>query len=206
MRQKVLCPLPNIKQKGLSIMPALQQVHALCTLEEYEAFPENERAEVFDGIIYDMASPSQLHQIILTELLVNIRNYIKGKNGKCSVFPAPFDVKLDESPLTIVQPDIMIVCDTDKLDGKRCNGAPDFIIEIVSPGNPEDDYVRKLYYYQKYGVREYWIVDPQRKSVSVNYFEENLLNVPYTFESVVKVNIYEDLFINFAEISRAVGI
>lgn len=79
MRLKVLCPLPNIKQKGLSIMPALQQVHALCTLEEYEAFPENERAEVFDGIIYDMASPSQLHQIILTELLVTIRNYIKGK-------------------------------------------------------------------------------------------------------------------------------
>ena len=100
----------------------------------------------------------------------------------------------------------MIVCDTDKLDGKRCNGAPNFIIEIVSPENPEDDYVRKLYYYQKYGVREYWIVDPQRKSVSVNYFEENLLNVPYTFESVVKVNIYEDLFINFAEISGAVGI
>lgn len=66
--------------------------------------------------------------------------------------------------------------------------------------------MRKLYYYQKYGVREYWIVDPQRKSVSVNYFEENLLNVPYTFESVVKVNIYEDLFINFAEISGAVGI
>lgn len=187
-------------------MPALQQAPALCTLEEYEAFPENERAEVFDGIIYDMASPSQLHQMILTELLVTIRNYIKGKSGKCSVFPAPFDVKLDESPLTIVQPDIMIVCDNDKLDGKRCNGAPDFIIEIVSPGNPEDDYVRKLYYYQKYGVREYWIVDPQRKSVSVNYFEENLLNVPYTFESVVKVNIYEDLFINFAEISGTVGI
>lgn len=187
-------------------MPALQPVPTLCTLEEYEAFPENERAEVFDGIIYDMASPSQLHQMILTELLVAIRNYIKEKHGKCSVFPAPFDVKLDESPLTIVQPDIMIVCDNDKLDGKRCNGAPDFIIEIVSPGNPEDDYVRKLYYYQKYGVREYWIVDPKRKSVSVNYFEENLLNVPYTFESVVKVNIYEDLFINFAEISGAVGI
>lgn len=196
----------SCKQKGISIMPALQPAPALCTLEEYEALPENERLEVFDGIIYDMASPSQLHQLILTELLVSIRTYIKEKNGKCSVFPAPFDVKLENSPLTIVQPDIMIVCDDDKLDGKRCNGAPDFIIEIVSPGNPEDDYVRKLYYYQKYGVREYWIVDPQRKSVSVNYFEENLLNVPYTFESVIKVNIYKDLFINFAEISGAVGI
>lgn len=187
-------------------MPALQLSNALCTLEEYEAFPENRRAEVFDGIIYDMASPSQVHQMLLTELLISIRNYIKSKNGTCFVFPAPFDVKLESSPLTIVQPDIMIVCDKDKLDGKRCNGAPDFIIEIVSPGNPADDYVRKLYYYQKYGVREYWIVDPQRKNISVNYFEDNLLNIPYTFESVVKVNIYDDLFINFAEVSETVGI
>ncbi len=181
-------------------MPALQTSLDLCTLEQYEAMPETERVEILDGIVYDMASPSQLHQMILTELLVSIKNYIKRKNGKCSIFPAPFDVKLNDLPLTIVQPDIMIVCDDKKLDGKRCNGAPDFIIEIVSPSNPEDDYVRKLYYYQKYGVREYWIVDPQRKSVSVNYFEENLLNVPYTFESIIKVNIYEDLFINFAEI------
>lgn len=153
-----------------------------------------------------MCSPSQCHQTILTELLVSLRNYIRSKAGGCSVFPAPFDVKLNDTPLTIVQPDLMIVCDKDKLDGNRCNGAPDFIIEIVSFGNPSDDYIRKLYYYKNYGVREYWIVDPQRKSVTVNYFEGNLINVPYTFDSVIKVNIYEDLYSNFSDISRLLDI
>lgn len=183
-------------------MPALQNKAEFITLSEYENLPETERMEVFDGICYAMAAPSQTHQTILTELLVCLRNYIRKNNGSCMVFPAPFDVKLNDTPLTIVQPDLMIVCDKDKLDGKRCNGAPDFIIEIVSPGNPSDDYIRKLYYYKNAGVREYWIVDPQRKSVTVNYFEGDLLNVPYTFDSVIKVNIYENLYIDFSEISR----
>ena len=100
----------------------------------------------------------------------------------------------------------MIVCDKSKLDGKRCNGAPDFIIEIVSPGNPSDDYIKKLYYYKNYGVREYWIVDPQRRSVTVNSFEKNVLSVPYTFDSIIKVGIYEDLYINFPDISAALNI
>ena len=182
--------------------PALQTQPEIISLQQYEAFSEDKRVEVFDGIAYDMSSPSQIHQTILTELLVSLRSYIKRKNGNCSVFPAPFDVKLNDAPLTIVQPDLMIICDKEKLDGKRCNGAPDFIIEIVSPSNPSDDYIRKLYYYKNYGVREYWIVDPQRKCVMVNFFETDLLNVPYTFESVIKVNIYEDLYIDFAEISN----
>ena len=96
----------------------------------------------------------------------------------------------------------MIVCDKDKLDGKRCNGAPDFIIEIVSPGNPADDYIRKLYYYKNAGVREYWIVDPRRKNVTINFFEGNTLNVQYSFDSVIKVNIYDDLYINFSDIDE----
>ena len=183
-------------------MPLLQPQTETVTLEQYETLPENTRAEAFDGVVYNMASPSQNHQTILTELLVLLRNYIYNKNGGCSVFPAPFDVKLNDNPLTIVQPDIMVICDKNKLDGKRCNGAPDFIIEIVSPGNPADDYIRKLYYYKNYGVREYWIVDPQRKSVTINYFEGNLLNIPYTFNSIIKVNIYEDLYINFSDIDK----
>ena len=130
-----------------------------------------------------------------------VYNYIKFQKGSCKLFHAPFDVKLSDKPLTIVQPDIMVICDKDKLDGKRCNGAPDFIIEIVSPSNPTDDYIRKLYYYQNYGVREYWIVDPRRKTVTVNYFEHNIISVPYPFDSIIKVNIYDDLFINFSEIA-----
>ncbi|MDE6169218.1 MAG: Uma2 family endonuclease [Acetatifactor sp.] len=109
-------------------MPALQSNTQNFTLEEYEALPENVRAEVFDGQICYMASPSQLHQTILTELLVAVRNYLRRKNGECQVFPAPFDVKLSDRPFTMVQPDLMVVCDKSKLDGKRCNGAPDFII------------------------------------------------------------------------------
>jgi Uma2 family endonuclease len=135
-----------------------------------------------------------------------LRNYIRGKGGSCSVFPAPFDVKLNDSPLTIVQPDLMVVCDKNKLDGKRCNGAPDFIIEIVSPGNLSDDYIRKLYYYKNAGVREYWIVDPLRKTVTVNYFEGNMLSIQYSFYSTIKVNIYDDLLINFSAIADLLNI
>ena len=188
-------------------MPALQPQLQLMTLEQYEALPENKRVEVFDGAIYDMASrPSQIHQAISMELSNIIYNYIKGKKGACQLFSAPFDVKLSDAPLTIVQPDIMVICDKDKLDGKRCNGAPDFIIEIVSPSTAADDYIRKLYYYKNAGVREYWIVDPRRKSVTVNYFEGDIYNIPYTFDSTIKVNIYDDLLINFTEIAILLNI
>lgn len=182
-------------------MPAMQPQHQITTLEQYEALPEEIRAEIFDGQIYYMANPSQIHQSILLELSTLLNSYVKSREGDCKVFPAPFDVKLSDHPLTIVQPDIMIVCGKDKLDENRCNGAPDFIIEIVSPGNPSDDYIRKAYYYKNYGVREYWIVDPKRRMVTVNYFERDLLNIQYSFESTIKVNIYDDLYINFSDIA-----
>lgn len=182
--------------------PALQPQLETITLEQYEALPENRRAEVFDGIVYDMASPSQIHQTLSMELSNTLYNYLKNKKGSCQVFSAPFDVKLSDRPLTIVQPDIMVIRDKNKLDGKRCNGAPDFIIEIVSPGNPADDYVRKSYYYKNAGVREYWIVDPRRRIVTVNDFENNRLSVQYSFDTTIKVNIYDDLLIDFSEISE----
>lgn len=186
--------------------PALQSQPEIITLEQYEDLPESRRVEVFDGVAYDMASPSQIHQMLSMELSNILYNYIKTKKGACQVFSAPFDVKLSDKPLTLVQPDIMVICDKDKLDGKRCNGAPDFIIEIVSPNNPSDDYIRKLYYYKNSGVREYWIVDPRRKTITVNYFEENLLNIQYSFDSTIKVNIYDDLYINFSDITGLLNI
>ncbi|MCI8338809.1 MAG: Uma2 family endonuclease [Lachnospiraceae bacterium] len=187
-------------------MPALQPQQETITLEQYEALPEEKRIEVFDGIAYDMASPSQIHQSISMQLSTVINNYLLRKKGDCSIFSAPFDVKLSDTPLIIVQPDIMVICDKDKLDEKRCNGAPDFIIEIVSPRNPSDDYIRKAYYYKNYGVREYWIVDPKRRMITVNSFEEDLLNIQYSFESTIKINIYDDLFINFADIAEMLNI
>lgn len=155
-------------------MSALKQSE-LTTLEQYELLPEDSHIEVFEGIPYNMASPSQEHQTISVELSTTINNYIKKQNGSCRVFCAPFDVKLNDSPLAIVQPDLLVICDKNKLDGKRCNGAPDFIIEIVSPGNPADDYIRKLYYYKNADVREYWIVDPHRRTVPVNFLNRIFL-------------------------------
>ncbi|MDE7312690.1 MAG: Uma2 family endonuclease [Eubacterium sp.] len=187
-------------------MSAFQPQPETITLEQYEALPENVRAEVFDGQIYYMASPSRDHQIISMELSTLFHTYIKKKKGPCSVFHAPFDVKINDSPLTIVQPDLMIVCDQSKLDANRCNGAPDFIIEIISPGNPADDYIRKLYYYKNAGVREYWIVDPRRKIVTVNYFEKNMLNIQYSFDSTIKVHIYDDLLIDFSDIAEVLNL
>ncbi|MCI9540791.1 MAG: Uma2 family endonuclease [Lachnospiraceae bacterium] len=181
-------------------MPALQPRPEPITLEQYETLPSDTRVEVFDGIIYNMASPSQIHQDISRELLYILTDYLKRKKGTCKVYSAPFDVKLNDIPLTIVQPDLMIICDKNKLDGKRCNGAPDFIIEIISPGNASDDYIKKLYYYKNYGVREYWIVDPTRHIITINYFEGDNIMVQYPFNATIKVNIYQDLFIDFKTI------
>ena len=197
----------RLKRKDVYIMPpALQLQPETITLEQYEALPAGERIEVFDGIAYNMASPSQIHQSISMQLSTIIHNYILRRKGACSIFSAPFDVLLSDRPLLIVQPDIMVICDKSKLDGKRCNGAPDFIIEIVSPGNPADDYIRKLYYYQKAGVREYWIVDPRRRMVTVNCFQENLLNIQYSFDSAVRVGIFDDLIIDFRDLARLLDI
>ncbi len=183
-------------------MSALHPQPQIISLEQYEALPEEVRAEVFDGQLYYMASPSQEHQAISIELSTLLNIYLKSKKGPCRVFHAPFDVKLFDRPLTIVQPDLMIVCDKNKLDGKRCNGAPDFIIEIISPGNPSDDYIRKLYYYKNAGVREYWIVDPRTRKVIVYYLEQSDFGMEaYTFEDRIKVNIYDDLWIDFNELN-----
>lgn len=193
-------------ERSVIMQSALQPQSEIITLEQYEALPENRRVEVFENVVCDMASPSQIHQTLSMELSNIIYNYIKNKKGACQVFSAPFDVKLSDKPFTIVQPDIMVICDKNKLDGKRCNGAPDFIIEIVSPGNPADDYIRKAYYYKNAGVREYWIVDPRRKTVTVDYFEGNIVSVQYAFDSIIKVNIYDDLLINFSDIAELLNI
>lgn len=183
-------------------MPALQPQPEITTLAQYEQLPEDAKVEVFDGFIYDMASPSTSHQRLSMRLSAILDSYIFQKHGNCEVFTAPYDVVLSENPLVIVQPDIMIICDKTKLDSKRCNGAPDFIIEIVSPGTASHDYIQKAFYYQRYGVREYWIVDTSKKTVTVHYFEGGSFSSQYPFDSSVKVNIYDDLNIDFSKISE----
>lgn len=170
------------------------------TESDYYSLPENIRAELIDGsLIYNQAAPSRIHQTILGELYTLIHNYIKANSGPCRVYPAPFAVRLRDDKATIVEPDISVICDRKKLTDQGCNGAPDWIIEIVSPGNSSHDYVLKLNLYADAGVREYWIVDPSRESIFVYYLEQDHFMVStYTFQDKVKVNIYPDWYIDFA--------
>ncbi|HHV12812.1 MAG TPA: Uma2 family endonuclease [Clostridiales bacterium] len=171
------------------------------TEADYYKLPEDVRAELIDGQIYYQAAPSRAHQEILMELSGTIRNYIRSKSGSCKVYPAPFAVKLKEDRKTIVEPDISVICDKNKLTDKGCTGAPDWIIEIVSSGNSSHDYIRKLNLYSDAGVREYWIINPMKQTIFVYHLEETKFEVnSYTFQDKIKANIYDDLYIDFQDI------
>lgn len=160
------------------------------TIEDIYALPEGERAELIDGQIYYMAPPSTKHQRLIKEFTYQIESYIRGNNGSCEVFPAPFAVFLNENEKNYVEPDISVICDPSKLDDKGCHGAPDWIIEIVSPSSKQMDYYKKLFKYRTAGVREYWVVDPDRKIVTVYNFEADTME-EYPFGEDVPVGIYE---------------
>ena len=172
------------------------------TEEDYYNLPEDVRAELIDGQIYYMSAPNRIHQEILMFLSKMIANYIDSKKGTCKVYPAPFAVKLFENnDKTIVEPDISVICDPKKLTDRGCTGAPDWITEIVSPGNSSHDYVRKLNLYMDAGVKEYWIVNPTNHSVYVYFLEaDKFQTTAYTLQDKIKVNIYDDLWIDFTEL------
>ena len=182
------------------------------TYADYLEFPEDARVELIDGFIYDMSpAPSRVHQEIIFELTLSIGNYIKQNNKPCKVYTAPFDVVLveegqDESKATnVVQPDISIICDKKKLTDKGCVGAPDMIIEVVSESNFSHDYIRKLNLYTQFKVKEYWIVNPKNQTILVYRLKDNEDYLPpeaYTFNDKVKVGIFEDLVIDFAQIKE----
>lgn len=174
----------------------------ISTEEDYYNIPKDVRAELIDGQIYYHAAPSRIHQTISGELHTIINNYIRSKKGSCRVYAAPFAVKLFNDRKNIVEPDISVICNPDKLTDQGCNGAPDWIIEIISPGNPEHDYILKLNLYKDAGVREYWIVDPRSEKIFVYYLEQNAFKVEtYTFQDKIKVNIYDDLWVDFQELN-----
>lgn len=178
----------------------------LYTIDDIYNLPEGSRAELIDGRIYYMAPPSRKHQRIAGELFAVIREYINTNNGSCEVDIAPFAVFLNEGDVkNYVEPDISVICDPDKLADKGCLGAPDWIIEVVSPASRWMDYFTKLFKYRAAGVREYWIVDPDKNRVTVYDFEAEDTR-SYTFSESVKANIYEDLFIDFSEIAALLSI
>lgn len=181
-----------------------EQGKIIMTLAEYEALPEDVRVELIEGEIFVMEAPSRTHQVLVAEIWRELRNYIRSNNGECEVLLAPFDVLLDDNPdkPTVVQPDVLVSCKKERLTERRCEGAPDFAVEITSPSGIQRDYVKKLNLYHDKGVREYWIVNPVTQEIVVYLFGEEMEVLQYTFDDKVKVNIYEDLYIDFRELQE----
>ena len=148
------------------------------TYKDYLEWPDDERWELIEGVAYDMTpSPSRMHQKISVALAAGLYQYLKGKN--CEIYHAPFDVRLpegeeeDDEIKTVVQPDIVVICDPSKLDEKGCKGSPDLIMEILSPSTASMDHITKLNLYEKNRVSEYWIIHPTDKIVMVYRLLEN---------------------------------
>ena len=181
----------EVIQKNMAL--AQEKVY---TVEDIEALPEGVRAELIDGRMFYMATPSRKHQGLVGNLFGEIFAYLNQNKGKCAVYPAPFAVYLNEDNRTYLEPDITVVCDRDKLDDKGCHGAPDFVAEILSPSSRSRDCLLKLIRYREAGVREYWIVDPERETVMVYDFAENKVG-SYTFGDKVRVNLFPGLEIDF---------
>ncbi len=179
-------------------MPLLQPT--LYTLDYIYQLPEGKRAELIDGQVYDMAPPTRIHQEIVSGLHYKIRDFIDSKHGSCRVYPAPFAVFLNADDRNYVEPDISVVCKTDRLDEKGCNGAPDWIIEIASPGTKHMDYGVKLYKYRTAGVREYWIVNPMTRIVNVYDFEHEVKTDQYTFQDEISSCIYSELTLRLEDL------
>lgn len=171
------------------VMDALKK-EEIYTIEDIYALPDGKRAELIDGKIYYMAPPNTKHQRLVHFFDREIGNYIQSHKGECEVFPAPFAVFLNENDKNYVEPDISVICDKNKITDKGCDGAPDWIIEIVSPSSKPMDYFTKLFKYRTAGVREYWIVDPMKQRVTVYFFEKESVE-EYSFGTDIPVGIYE---------------
>ena len=160
------------------------------TIEDYYAIPEDVRVELIDGVIYDLASPTLNHQRIQFALAQEFFNCISEHDKPCEVIAASFDVRLDRDNRTMVEPDIMIVCDMDtEGTANHMDGPPDLAVEILSPSSRAKDCTIKLKKYMNAGVKEYWIVDPKNEKVIVYVFEDDYLPTQYSFDDTIPVGI-----------------
>jgi len=171
--------------------------------EKYLNLPEMTRAEFIDGRIYYLGAPTKKHQEVLKRLSTRFENYLHGKS--CDVYFAPFAVKIDfefdQSSRNTLQPDLLVVCDDEKFSKQALNGAPDLIIEILSPSNASHDRVFKYNKYLSVGVKEYWIVDPMKEKIMVNIITGSMYSTTiYAKGDVIKVSILADLSINVTDL------
>ena len=175
------------------------------TYADYLSWKFDERVELIRGWIKRMSpAPLKKHQLISMELSIQIGIYLRGKD--CNIFAAPFDVRLDnkrnslpnKAITSVVQPDICVICDIEKLDEKGCIGAPDWIIEILSPGNTRKEMKEKFSLYEENGVKEYWIVDPVHLMIQVFDLKEDTFawRSNYVKEDLIPVGIFEGFIID----------
>ena len=152
----------------------LDLVNGIYSYADYLVWKIKERVELLKGKILEMSAPSPIHQEISGNLQGALFVFLK--NSKCKLYTAPFDVRFpqkgESQVYTVVQPDLCVVCDFEKIDSKGCVGAPDLVVEILSPGNSKKEMKSKFALYQEEGVREYWVVDPERELVFV-YVADN---------------------------------
>ena len=172
------------------------------TYADYASWDDDIRYELIDGIPYVMYAPTTTHQGILMDLSRQLASFLKGK--PCRVFAAPCDVCLNglgDKDDTVVQPDILVVCDESKIERKYCNGAPDMTIEILSPSTSKRDLLTKLVKYQNAGVREYWIVDPDAKTVNVHILEDGRYVInSYESNDTIAVTVLDGCSIILSEV------
>ena len=175
------------------------------TLQDYYALPKERRVELIDGVIYDMSAPTFVHQHILGTVFTAIQNYIMTKGGQCLPMMAPVDVRLDRDDKTMVQPDILILCDKSKICKWGINGAPDFCLEIVSESTGRKDYIKKLQKYTEAGVKEYWIIDPFRKVLVMYHWKDDYLPHMVPLEGKRGLVLYdEELEIDLDDIATLI--
>ena len=163
------------------------------TLEDIEKLPEGVRAELIDGQIFYFAAPTTVHQRLVMKISNILYNHIKDAHGECEVLSSPIAVKLAEDGKNYLEPDIIVVCDDEKMKPDGCHGAPDLVIEIVSPSTRKRDYGLKVLQYRTAGVKEYWIVDPMKQMVMVYWFENEEENCLYGMQDEIEFHMFPGL-------------
>lgn len=170
------------------------------TIEDIYALPDGVRAELIDGVLYYMASPTRTHQKIAGEMYLAVAGYIRAHGGACEVYIPPYAVYLYGDDSVYVEPDLTVICDPSKSEERGCVGAPDWIVEVVSPSSKRIDYTVKLFKYRSAGVREYWIMNPDKRNVMVYSWLDGHEDVEiYSFEDEIPAGIYPDLKIRLAD-------
>ncbi|MCQ2508754.1 MAG: Uma2 family endonuclease [Dorea sp.] len=163
------------------------------TVDDYAALPDDKRVELIDGTFYDMSTPTHMHQLVTSSLWKEFDNYIDKTGSRCIAIASPVDVQLDGDEWTVVQPDVMVVCDREKfLKNGRITGSPDLVIEVLSPTTQRKDKFLKYYKYGNAGVKEYWIVDLEKRLIRVIHFGSEQPTSVYHFDDQIPVEIWKN--------------